>query len=112
MRHVIFVHPVAARSRRMIEAAATARLVTATGVALRAAARFPSTILDAVNVAAIAMAADQHLDAAALAQEQPRRRSTGLVVAIAARMRGRRLVPWTQSLPGAMVPLHSCSGTV
>ena len=97
----------------MIEAAATARLVTATGVALRAAARFPSTILDAVNVAAIAMAADQHLDPAALAQEQPRRRSTGLVVVtIAARMRGRRLVPWTQSLPGAMMPLHSCSGTV
>jgi hypothetical protein len=93
----------------MIEAAATARLVTATGVALRASARFPSTILDAVNVAAIAMAADQHLDPAALAQEQPRRRSTGLV---AAPMRGRRLVPWTQSLPGAMVPLHSCSGTV
>jgi hypothetical protein len=25
-------------------------------------------------------------------------------MAIAARMRGRRLVPWTQSLPGAMVP--------
>jgi len=97
----------------MIEAAATARLVTATSVALRAAARFPSTILDAVNVAAIAMAADQHLDPAAPAQEQPRRRSTGLVVVtIAARMRGRRLVPWTQSLPGATVPLHSCSGTV
>jgi hypothetical protein len=97
----------------MIEAAAMARLVTATSVALRAAARFPSTILDAVNVAAIAMAADQHLDPAALAQEQPRRRSTGLVVVtIAASMRGRRLVPWTQSLPGAMVPLHSCSGTV
>jgi hypothetical protein len=93
----------------MIEAAATARLVTATGVALRASARFPSTIFDAVNVAAIAMAADQHLEPAALAQEQPRRRSTGLV---AARMRGSRLVPWTQSLPGAMVPLHSCSGTV
>jgi hypothetical protein len=34
MRHVIFAHPVAARSRRMIDAAATARLVTATSVAL------------------------------------------------------------------------------
>jgi hypothetical protein len=96
----------------MIEAAATARLVTATGIALRASARFPSTALNAVNMAAIAMAADQHLDPAALAQEQPRRRSIGLVVAIAARMRGRRLVPWTQSLPGATMPLHSCSGTV
>jgi hypothetical protein len=96
----------------MIEATATARLVTATGVALRASARFPRTILDAVNVAAIAMAADQHLEPAALAQEQPRRRSIGLVVAIDTRRGGRRLVLWTQSLPGAMVPLHSCSGTV
>jgi hypothetical protein len=34
MRHVIFAHPVTARSRRMIDAAATARLVTATSVAL------------------------------------------------------------------------------
>ena len=45
MRHVIFAHPVAARSRRMIEAAATARLVTATGFALRAPARFPGASL-------------------------------------------------------------------
>jgi len=96
----------------MIEAAATARLVTATGVTLRASARFPSTARNAINVAAIAMAADQHLDPAAPAQEQPRRRSIGLVAAIAARMRGRGLVPSTQSLPGAMMPLHSCSGTV
>jgi len=78
----------------MIEAAATARLVTTAGVALRMSARFPSTALDAVHVAAIAMAADQHLDPAALAQEQPRRRSNiSFFVAIAARMCGSTLVP-------------------
>jgi len=112
MRHVIFAHPVAACPRRMVDAAAAARLVTPTGVALRASARFPSAAVGAVHVTAIAMAADKHLDPAALAQEQPRRRSISFSVAIAARMRGRRLVPWTQSLPGAMVSLHSCSGTV
>ena len=96
----------------MIEAAATAHLVTTTGVALRMSARFPSTALDAVHMAAIAMAADQNLDPAALAQEQPRRRSIGLVEAIAVRMCGRRLMPWTQPLSGAIMPLHSCSCTV
>ena len=109
MRHEVFPGPVPTRSRRVIDAAATAHLVTAPGVAPRSPTRFQSAARDAVHVAAIAMAADQHLEPAALAQEQPRRRSTGLV---AARMRGSRLVPWTQSLPGAMVPLHSCSGTV
>jgi hypothetical protein len=76
----------------MIEAPATAHLVTTTGVALRMSARFPSTALDAVHVAAIAMAADQHLDPAALAQEQPRRRSINFFVAITARMCGSTLV--------------------
>ena len=38
-------------------------------------------------MAAIAMAADQNLDPAALAQEQPRRHSIGMVVAIPARLR-------------------------
>jgi predicted nicotinamide N-methyase len=93
MRHVIFAHPVAACSRRMVDAAAAARLVTPTGVALRASARFPSTALDAVHMAAIAMAADQNLDPAALAQEQPRRRSNNFFVAITARMCGSTLVP-------------------
>jgi hypothetical protein len=112
MRHVIFAHPVAACARRMIDAAVTARLVTATGFALRLSTRLLSAALDAVHVAAITMAADQHLDPAALTQEQPRRHSIGSVVAIAARMRGRRLMPWTQSRPGAMMPLHACSCTV
>jgi hypothetical protein len=113
MRHVIFARPVAACSRRMIGAAVTAALVTATGFALRASARLPGAAFGAINMAAIAMAADQYLDPAALTQEQSRRHgSIGMVVAIPARLRGLRQMPWTQSLPGAMMPLHSCSGTV
>jgi len=112
MRHVIFARPVAACARRMIGAAVTAALVTATGFALRAPARLPGAAFGAINMAAIAMAADQDLDPAALTQEQPRRHCIGMVVAIPARLRGLRQMPWTQSLPGAMMPLHSCSGTV
>jgi hypothetical protein len=93
MRHVIFARPVAACSRRMVDAAAAARLVTPTGVALRATAGFPSAAVGAVHVTAIAMAADKHLDPAALAQEQPRSRSFSFFVAIAARMCGSTLVP-------------------
>jgi hypothetical protein len=69
MRHVIFARPVAACSRRMIGAAVTAALITATGFALRASARFPGAAFGAINMAAIAMAADQYLDPAALTQE-------------------------------------------
>jgi hypothetical protein len=47
-----------------------------------------------------------------MTQEQPRRHSIGMVVAIPARLCGLSQMPWTQSLPGAMMPLHSCSGTV
>jgi hypothetical protein len=92
MRHVIFAHPVAACSRRMVDAAAAARLVTPTGVALRASARFPSAAVGAVHLTAIAMAADKHLDPAAMAQEQPRRRSISSVVAVAVPMCGCTLV--------------------
>jgi hypothetical protein len=63
-------------------------------------------------MAAITMAADQNLDPATLTQEQSCRHSVGMVVTIPARLRGLRQMPWTQSLPGAMMPPHSCSGTV
>jgi hypothetical protein len=66
MRHVIFARPVAACTRRMVDAAAVARLVTATSVALRATPSIRSTANGTVYVAAIAMAADQHLDPAAM----------------------------------------------
>jgi hypothetical protein len=69
MRHVIFARPVAACARRMIDAAVTTALVTATGFALRTPTRFPGAARGAINMAAIAIAADQYLDPAALTQE-------------------------------------------
>jgi hypothetical protein len=94
----------------MIDAAATALLIAATGVAQRSPTCIPGAAFEAVNMASIAPAADQDLDPAALAQEQPRRRLVGFVLAIVARM--RTTTPWTQSLPGAIMPLHACSCTV
>jgi hypothetical protein len=69
MRHIIFARPIAARSRRMIDAAAAAHLITATGFALRLFACFLSASFGAINMAAITMAADEHLDPTTPAQE-------------------------------------------
>jgi hypothetical protein len=110
MRHVIFAHPVTACPHRMIDAAATARLVTATGFTLRPPTRFPRTACGAVHVAAIAMAADEHLHSAAQAQKEPGRCSGISLVAVAPAMRGG--MPWTHSPLGAILPLHSCPCTV
>ena len=104
MRHVIFARPVAARPHRMMEPAATARLVAPPGLALRPPAGFPGTAVRAVHLAPIAMAADEHLHTAAQAQEEPGRRP---VVALGTTDR-----PWTRPGPGAIMPLHSCARTV
>jgi len=112
MRHVIFAHPVTACPHRMIDATATARLITATGFTLRPTTRFPGTVCGAVHVAAIAIPADEHLHSAAQAQKEPGRRSGSTVVAIAPGMRGGRFMPWTHSPLGATMPLHSCPCTV
>lgn len=112
MRHVIFARPIATCPSCMVVAAAAGHLITATGFALRLSACLLSASFGAINMAAITMAADQHLDSTAPAQEQPRRRSIGLVLAITACVHSGRRGPWTQSLSGGMMPLHSCSCTV
>jgi hypothetical protein len=112
MRHVIFARPVPAGAGRVIEAAVTAVLVTTTGFPSRAPPGVLGAASGAIDMAAVAVAADQNLDPAALTQEQPRRHRIGMTVVIPARLRDLRQMPWTQSLPGAMMPLHSCSGTV
>ena len=94
----------------MIDAAATALLIAATSVTQRSPTRIPGAASEAVHMAAIAPAADQDLDPAALAQEQPRRCFVGLVPAIAVGM--RTTTAWTQSLPSGIMPLHACSRTV
>ena len=77
----------------MIDAATTGCLITPTGFTLGMSARFPSAAVGAINVAAIAMAADQHLNPASPAQELSQRLSIGLIVAIPARRHGRHVEP-------------------
>lgn len=69
MRHVIFARSIASSSRRMIDATSAAQLIAATGLALRLSAYFLRTSFGAIHLAAITMAADQHLDLAATAQK-------------------------------------------
>jgi hypothetical protein len=98
MRHV-FTPPVAPGPRRMGEAAAPARLVTAAGGAQRVSPRRPGTPFAAINLTAIAMAADQHLRPTAPAQKEPRRR----------RREARCVNPAsTRPSPAAIIPRHSC----
>ena len=94
MRHVIFPRPVAPGSRRVIDPAPAARLVPPTGFALRPPPRLPGAV-GAVHVAAITMAADQHLGATALAPEQSggKAAAAGTIGAVTRRRRGGR--PWT-----------------
>jgi hypothetical protein len=58
----------------MAQAAAAARLIAPTGRLLREAPRLLRASRRAVDLAAIAAAADQHLDSAPCAQKKPRRR--------------------------------------
>src|SRR5487761_1234223 len=95
MRHIIFARPVTTRPHRMIEAAAAARLVTPPGLALRQQSRFLSTALATVHVAVIAMAADEHLGAAAQAPKEPGGRCVSVTGASTAGIRGGQLLSWT-----------------
>jgi len=69
MRHVIFARSIAPSSRRMIDAASAAQLIAATRLALRLSPCFLRASFGAIHMAAITMAADQHLDPAATAQK-------------------------------------------
>ena len=71
MRHVVLSGAIATGPRRMVHPTAAAGLVAPPGRALGVAPRRLCTTLCAVNLAAIAVAADQHLSLAAHAQKQP-----------------------------------------
>ena len=88
MRHV-FTPSVAPGPRRMGEAAAPARLVTAAGGAQRVSPRRPGTPFAAVNLTAIAMAANQHLS-----WQRPHRKNRAVAAARrAASIWRRRALP-------------------
>jgi len=111
MRHFILPRPVAARSRRMVHPASMARLVAPPCGMQRPPARVRPT-LGAVDMAPIAMTADQRLGATVRgrAQKQPGLRQTIVVATAAPAMRLPRA--WTRAVATAMMPLQSCLCTV
>jgi hypothetical protein len=82
----------------MVHPTAAARLVAPAGGALSLMPGLPRTAAGAVNLAAVAAAADQYLRLAASAQEQPGRP-----------FRRRRAAAWTPSATGGIMPRHACS---
>jgi hypothetical protein len=72
MRHVLCPSAVAALSLGVHQSSAMAVLVTIGGGALRLLPRPSSTAVCTINMAAIAMTADQNLTPAAGPQKQPR----------------------------------------
>jgi hypothetical protein len=98
MRHLVLSGAIATGPRRVVHPTAAAGLVAPPGRALGVAPRRLCTVLCAVNLAAITVAADQHLSLAAHAQKQPGRR----------RRRGQQRT-WTRSAMTGILPRHACS---
>jgi|SRR5579862_6401418 hypothetical protein len=96
MRHVLLPGAITTGPRGMVQAATTARLIASAGSALSLAPRRLPTALCTINLAAIAVAADQHLSAAPRAQKQPGRAWFPFAW------------PWTTSAGSGILPRHSC----
>ena len=100
MRHVFLPVPVPACPQGMGGTATAARLVAPAGHALGLAARVFCAASGAVNLAAVAMAADEYAGAAAGAQKEPGRPRLDPSGA-AGRM-------WTKPAVSGILPPHSC----
>ena len=88
------------RALGMFAATSMTRLVASACLALRIASRRLSAFLLAVDVAAIAAAADQHLSVAARAQKE----SPSCIC-----LSGFVTHTWTKSATGGILPRHTCS---
>ena len=116
MRHFIlarpvFTGPVAARSICMFGRAAAICLVTPPRCMQRPATRMGGAV-STVDVAPIAIAADERLDPTVWvrAQEQPRMRQAIMATTAALVMRPQMV--WTRATVAAKMPLQSCPCTV
>jgi hypothetical protein len=98
MRHVLLQGTMATRPCRMGQATATARLVAPGGSTLGVVSRLLRTAAATVNLAAVAVTADEHLSLAAGTQEQSGRPFHGRGFARA----------WTTSATGGILPRHAC----
>jgi hypothetical protein len=99
MRHVLLPGAPATRPCRMGQPTATACLVPLTGRAPGVISRRLCTPAGAINLAAVAAAADQHLSAAMRTHEQPGWRFH----------RHRLARTWTASAMLGIMPRHACS---
>ncbi len=100
MRHVLAARAVAAGALGMGEAPTAAGLVACAGGALATPPGAQGAVTGAVDLAAVALAADQRLTAALHADEQPRRAASALLAAAN--------LLWTYAtIVGILVP-HAC----
>jgi hypothetical protein len=111
MRHFILPSPVAARPLGVLDPATTARLVTSPSLLQRPATRMGRTI-GAVDVAAVAITADDHLNPAARVRAQEQSALWQITPLAAVALGVRRPMAWTHMAVAAMMPLQSCSCTV
>ena len=106
MRHflsVLLPGTIAPGTLGMLAATTAARLIAPPGSALFAAPTLRGAALLAVDVAAVAARADQHLHEAACAQIQARGRIC--LFAVAAQT-------WTRATSGGILPRQTCLGTL
>ena len=99
MRHVLLPGAPTTRPYRVGQPTGTARLVALTGRAPGLISRHLCTVAGAINLAAVAAAADQHLSAATRTHEQPGWRFH----------RRRPARTWTASAMLGIMPRHACS---
>src|SRR5215475_12321158 len=104
MRHILPPRAIKQRPLGMRQTTPTAQLITSPGSALRLPPRFTRTLTDAVDLTAIAPAADDRQTTAAATPEQPRRDWVGFVRPADPVVTGAAIA--------AILPPHTCPGTV
>src|SRR5580704_7609292 len=97
MRHILLPRPMATGTERMGNATAVARLVALSGRTLPLAPGDLGTAVGTIDLAAIAAATDQHLNAATDTQKETGWRS----------VRAVGLRTWTKSATSEIMPPHS-----
>jgi hypothetical protein len=108
VRHYLLTGAISPAPRGVVEAAVAAALIAARGLPTPHPARVDTTVSGAVDLAPVAVTADQDLPAAKGAEEEA---AAGAFIEVAPAL-DAPVNPWTRSASGAIMPLQSCSGTV
>jgi hypothetical protein len=108
VRHYLLTSAISPAPRGVVEAAVAAALIAARGLPTPHPACVDTTVSGAVDLASVAVTADQDLPAAKGAEKEATARAfIEVAPAIDAPVN-----PWTRSASGAIMPLQSCSGTL